>query len=59
MSSQQTFLIRYGIHNFVSCMENSGNIAFLIQKSERQTMVRHAQKLIQGAYGEQADIRVI
>ncbi len=59
MSKDQTFLIKYGIHNFVSCALKGSKQVFYIRKSERDTMITHAKNLIQGGYGETADIRVI
>ncbi|MDV7341532.1 hypothetical protein RYZ26_18145 [Terasakiella sp. A23] len=59
MNKEQIFLVKYGIHNFVSCALNGGKQVFYIRKSERDTMIAHAKNLIQGGYGETADIRVI
>jgi len=59
MSVEQTFLMKYGIHNFVSYVENSGKFTFFIRRNQRESMIQHAMKLIQGGYGETADIRII
>jgi hypothetical protein len=58
MNQQQDFLIRYGIHNFVSYHAQGTTPAFLINKTAHHKMVRHAQELIQGTYGEAAQIRL-
>jgi len=59
MTIEQTFLVKKGIHNFVSYVEDSGKFTFFIRKSERDHMIRHAMMLIQGGYGEAADIRIV
>ncbi len=59
MSVEQTFLMKYGIHNFVSYVENGGKFTFFIRKTQREGMIRHAMMLIQGGYGEAAEIRIV
>lgn len=59
MSTEQTFLIKYGIHNFVTYAIAGGKHIFYIRKSERHAMITHAQRLIESWYGEAADIRVV
>ncbi|SCA55775.1 hypothetical protein MTBPR1_120081 [Candidatus Terasakiella magnetica] len=58
MSSEQKFLVKYGIHNFVSYTENRGKFTFFICQNEREGMISHAKMLIQGGYGEATDIRL-
>ncbi len=59
MSKEQNFLIKYGIHNFVSCALEGGKNVFYIRKSERDNMIAHAKKLLQGGYGDQVEIHVV
>jgi len=59
MSVEHDFLVKYGIHNFVSCAEKAGKQTFFIRKSERDSMIKHAKSLITGAYGDTTDIRII
>jgi len=63
MTTEQHFLITYGLHNFVSHAPNpasaSGRDAFLIRRHEGVDMVRHATSLIEGSYGDRADIRLV
>lgn len=59
MSAEQTFLVRKGIHNFVSVDHEKGQCLFLIRRSEREAMISHARSLIQNGYGEQALIRLV
>lgn len=59
MTPEQTFLVTYGLHNFVSHAAASGRAAFLILRREGPDMVRHARALIEGSYGDRADIRLV
>lgn len=59
MTVEQIFLVKKGIHNFVSYAEDGGKFTFFIRKNERENMIRHAMMLIQGGYGERADIRIV
>ena len=59
MTTEQIFLITYGLHNFVSHAPASGRNAFVIRRHEGQDMVRHATSLSEGSYGERAEIRLI
>ncbi|PIW26787.1 MAG: hypothetical protein COW30_13250 [Rhodospirillales bacterium CG15_BIG_FIL_POST_REV_8_21_14_020_66_15] len=59
MTTEQTFLITYGLHNFVSHSPGHGQNAFVILRREGLDMVRHATSLIQGSYGDRADIRLV
>lgn len=61
MTTEQHFLITYGLHNFVSHAPASapGRNAFVIRRHEGADMVRHATSLIEGSYGDRADIRLV
>ncbi len=59
MTLEQHFLIRYGLHHFVSCKAQAGRFIFCIRKTQRETMIQHAQRIIQGGYGEMADIQLV
>ena len=59
MNIEHDFLVKYGIHNFVTCAEKAGKQTFFIRKTERDSMIKHARNLITGAYGEATDIRVV
>lgn len=58
MSKDQTFLIKYGIHNYVKCVEEGSQVSFLIKKTQRETMINHARMLIETAYGKSANILI-
>jgi hypothetical protein len=58
MTTEQHFLITYGLHNFVSHAPALGRNAFVIRSLEGPDMVRHATSLIEGSYGDRADIRL-
>ena len=59
MTTEQTFLVTYGLHNFVRHAAAAGRNAFLIKRREGPDMVRHATSLIEGAYGDRADIQLV
>lgn len=59
MTKEQTFLITYGLHNFVTCALKSGKRVFFIKCKEGQSMIRHAKHLIKESFGEATDIRMI
>ena len=63
MNTEHTFLIRYGLHNFVSCGPTPGSkhrkAVFAIKRREGPVMVDHAKFLIRENFGETADVRVI
>lgn len=59
MNKDQIFLIKYGIHNFVSCAINGSKKVFYIRKSERETMIAHARNLIVGGYGDAVEIQLV
>ena len=59
MNTEQHFLIKYGLHNFVTCARTSGKQVFFIRSTESQNMTNHAQHLIKEGFGETVDIRII
>lgn len=58
MIQGQDFLIRYGLHSFVTYHPKGSSPSFSIKTSETTKMVRHAQKIIREAYGDKTDIRL-
>ena len=59
MSNEQLFLIRYGLHNFVTHKRtNTKHASFIIKNTERQDMVSHALNLIKGRFGEGANVQM-
>ncbi|HEY9079896.1 hypothetical protein [Magnetovibrio sp.] len=58
MSKEENFLIRYALHNFVTCAFNRGRRVFTIKCKESQTMIRHATYLIKESFGDSADIKL-
>jgi len=59
MSAHQNFLIKYGIHNFVRVSHRNGEPQFLINKTEKATMINHAKYLIHNWYGDATDVRTV
>ncbi|MEQ9554534.1 MAG: hypothetical protein RIG67_02115 [Rhodospirillales bacterium] len=63
MTTEQHFLITYGLHNFVSHSPAPASVpgrdAFVIRRREGADMVRHATSLIEGSYGDRAEIRLV
>ena len=59
MNIEHHFLIKYGLHNFVTCGLTSGKHIFLIKKMEGRNMIRHAKNLIKECFGETAEIQVV
>jgi len=59
MSTEQNFLIRYALHNFVTCALTSGKRVFYIKCKEGRTMIRHATSLIKGSFGEAVEIKLV
>jgi len=59
MNKDQIFLIKYGIHNFVSCALKGSKKVFYIRRSERDTMISHARNLIVGGYGDAVEIQLV
>ena len=58
MSNEHTFLITYGLQNFVTHAHASGMHLFFIKSMESQKMIRHARTLIEETYGDAAAIQV-
>lgn len=58
MIREQNFLVRYGLHNFVTYSLERGKHVFSIQGTEGMNMIKHAQALIEGSFGKSASIRV-
>lgn len=59
MTTEQKFLVTYGLHNFVSHSPVAGRNTFVIRSREGTDMVRHARSLIEGSYGDRADIHLV
>jgi hypothetical protein len=59
MITEQNFLVRYGLHNFVSCSEKNGKNTFFIKCGVGQRMTCHAEYLIKEAFGEVMDIQLV
>ena len=58
MSNERNFLIRFGLHSFVTRMGNRrGKADFEIKADEGGDMVRHASHLIRGGFGEHISIQ--
>lgn len=58
MITEQNFLVRYGLHNFVTFRQNEGKNIFFIRSLESQNMIRHAQRLIKDTYGDVLDVQL-
>ena len=58
MSKEQNFLIRYGLHNFVSCPPSGANRTFVIKNLKNKELVSHARYLIKESFGEAVNIHV-
>lgn len=59
MSNEQIFLIRYGLHNFVTHVQTSRKQStFFIEKTESQNMVGHAWNLIKDRFGDSANVQL-
>jgi len=52
MNIEQNFLVRYGLHNFVSCSRLNGKSTFFIEGMESQSMISHAEFLIKENFGD-------
>jgi hypothetical protein len=55
---ENEFLIRYGLHNFVTYAQLGSENAFVIQGVESPKMIRHAMSLIKGSFGRSANIKI-
>ncbi|MDP7426091.1 MAG: hypothetical protein QF394_11835 [Rhodospirillales bacterium] len=59
MSNEQNFLIRYGLHNFVTHVQTSSmQSTFFIESTESQNMVGHALTLIKDRFGDSANVQL-
>jgi hypothetical protein len=58
MNKEQNFLVRYGLHNFVTVALAGDHHVFAICKAEGRKMVGHAQYLIKESFGEAAEVRL-
>jgi len=58
MTKEQDFLIRHGLHNFVTHARAKGSEVFSIQRVQNRTMVCHAKMLISGNF-DTAKIQVV
>jgi len=58
MRNEDTFLIDYGLHSFVTHARPGGRSEFTIGAQAGRKMVRHAETLIADAFGRKATIRV-
>jgi hypothetical protein len=58
MNGENTFLITYGLHPFVTHAKDDNKSVFTIRSFEERKMIRHATRLITGAYGKAAAIQV-
>ncbi|MBC8269075.1 MAG: hypothetical protein H8E36_10030 [Rhodospirillaceae bacterium] len=59
MNKEQNFLVRYGLHNFVTCERARGRHVFFIKGREDQSMICHATYLIKDGFGETTPIEII
>ena len=57
MNTEENFLVRYGLHNFVSCTRLNGKNTFFIKGMESQSMICHAENLIKETFGEVMEIQ--
>jgi hypothetical protein len=59
MSNEQNFLIKYGLHNFVTHVQTSSmQSTFFIESTESQNMVGHALTLIKDRFGDSANVQL-
>jgi len=59
MNTEQNFLVRYALHNFVTCAFKRGKRVFTIKCQQGHTMVQHATYLIKESFGDNADIKLV
>ncbi len=59
MKNEDTFLITYGLHSYVSHARVGDRSVFTIRAPAGAKMVRHAQTLLKGNFGTAAAIRVV
>jgi len=58
MNNENTFLITYGLHNFVTHTQSDEKHIFTIRGLESQKLISHAKSIIAGRYGNAANIQV-
>ncbi|WP_028879420.1 hypothetical protein [Terasakiella pusilla] len=58
MNLTQDFLVKSGIHSFVTYQQCDAQPIFSIKAATHQKMARHAQKLLQNAFGDSTVIRL-
>lgn len=51
MSVESNFLIKFGLHHFVSYSNGSGASQFVVDGDEGPTMIAHAKHIIEEMYG--------
>lgn len=59
MKNEDTFLITYGLHSYVTHARVGGRTVFTICAPANPKMVRHAKSLLTGNFGGAAAIQVI
>ena len=58
MNKEQNFLVRYGLHNFVTVAQSGDHHVFAIRQTEGRKMIGHAEHLIKESFGEMTEVRV-
>lgn len=51
MTIESNFLIKFGLHHFVSYSRNKGESRFFVDGTESKTMIAHAKNIIEEMYG--------
>ncbi len=59
MNKEQTFLIKYGLHNFVTFARSKGRSVFFIKGLKDKSMISHAKRLIQECFDGTTDIKIV
>ena len=57
MNTEQNFLVRYGLHNFVTCAERDGKNTFSIKPGSSPSLMRHAEFLIKETFGDVMEVQ--
>jgi hypothetical protein len=58
MSVESNFLIKFGLHHFVSYSNGNGPSQFVVDSDESQTMIAHAKNIIEEMYGAPSVVSV-
>ncbi|WP_425405001.1 hypothetical protein [Hwanghaeella sp.] len=58
MSVESNFLIKFGLHHFVSHAKGDGTSRFVVDGSEGPAMIAHAKYLIEEMYGAPSVVSV-